>query len=181
MKIASITITLLVILALPLMLSSALAGDSEHNRKTLAGIDGVAVVVNDLNDALMRAGLTIRTLQTDVELRLRSVGIPIKTEKHGAWLVLNMSGFSSETKEADFIGYTSNASLEVHQWVRLMRNPSIETFVPTWFVNVVSNWNATAEIRELIRDRVDEFANAYLSVNQSGCTPGRVKVQVSPS
>jgi len=55
------------------------AGDSELDRATLRGLQGVDVIVENLTPEVERAGLTRQQLQTDVELRLRKAGIPLLT------------------------------------------------------------------------------------------------------
>ena len=67
-------------LALMVALASpVLAGDSPFERATLAGLNGVHVLVEGMNPDVERDGLAKSTMQTDVELRLRQVGIRVLT------------------------------------------------------------------------------------------------------
>src|SRR5437016_357782 len=72
------------------------ADDDEIARATLRGVEGVTVVVNRLDPEVERLGLTKQQLQTDVELQLRKVGIPVLTrEEQGktpdySWLYVDV-------------------------------------------------------------------------------------------
>src|SRR5437870_1323407 len=57
------------------------AQDSEHTRATLRGVQGLAVLVEDLRPGIEQAGLTKQQLIIDAELRLRKAGIPVMTRE----------------------------------------------------------------------------------------------------
>ena len=59
-------------LALPLA-----AAERDVRQRSLTGIEEVYVNIEDLNDTAKELGLTRDTLRTDVESRLRSVGIRV--------------------------------------------------------------------------------------------------------
>jgi hypothetical protein len=71
----------LILVLLLLASTGAQGGDTEGERATLRGLDGVQVVVEDLQPDVERNGLTRQQLQTDVELRLRKAGIRVLTEQ----------------------------------------------------------------------------------------------------
>ena len=56
------------------------ADDVKHTRATLRGIEGVNVLLEDLEPEVERAGLTTQQLHTDVEGQLRHAGIPVLTK-----------------------------------------------------------------------------------------------------
>src|SRR5207249_4173290 len=57
------------------------AGDSEADRATLRGVEGVDVLVEALKPEVERAGVTRQQLKIDVELQLRKAGIRVFTEE----------------------------------------------------------------------------------------------------
>jgi hypothetical protein len=140
-----------------------LAQDFESNRETLVGLSGFEVGVQgfDEEDADARLiSLTRSQLQTDTELRLRKAGIPI-TE--GRPYLLVSVDFTGCEEECGF-----SVAVQVNQLVLLDRDLSVRIVAPTWgksFVGVVSRSLARGAIRGAVGDCVDEFLNAYLSVN----------------
>jgi hypothetical protein len=123
------------------------------------------VLVESLKPAVKQAGLSRGQLVTDVELRLRSSGIKVLTETQchltpGApCLYLNVNAIPDG---GDFV---YSICLELAQRVRLDRSPSAGVFVaPTWHTGEVGPDDVNG-IRQAVRDRVDDFANDFLSVN----------------
>jgi len=144
------------------------AGDDEHTRATLRGVEGVKVVIEYLKPEVERAGLTVQQLQTDVELRLRQAGIRVLTqaERHGIpgrpWLYINVN--VSLRSEIPLAAYT--IQVQLNQDASLTTDGSLAA-VSTWsvgYIGTVGRAHLTT-IREDIRERVDEFINAYLSVH----------------
>src|SRR5882724_9880802 len=56
------------------------ADDGDFARATLQGLQGVYVLLEDIQPEMARAGLTTQQLQADVEERLRHAGIPVLTK-----------------------------------------------------------------------------------------------------
>lgn len=147
--------------------SAATAGDDEFSRRSLKGLAGVYVMVEPLGAEAERNGLNKTSVQTDAELKLRQAGITVLTqaESHktpgSPALYINVNIFGGPL-------YAFSIGMELYQDVRLDRDPS--TWIPgatTWSVTavgIVSRENFR-NIRDYIKDRVDEFINAYLSVN----------------
>ena len=141
----------------------------ERQRGSLAGLTGVSVVVERLRPEVEREGLTQLILRTDVELKLRQAGIRVLTETER----LEMPGapflylrVSTSTREA--MPYAFNIALELRQWVRLLRDPTLTTLGTTWYAvgstGIVGSRHV-ADIREVVRDAIDQFINAYLAAN----------------
>ncbi|MBI4628075.1 MAG: hypothetical protein HY729_05150 [Candidatus Rokubacteria bacterium] len=146
------------------------AVDNESERATLKGLPGVLVLVEDMNPEVERAGLARATLQTDVELKLRQAGIAVlsTTEMLAApgypHLYLNVATGAPRTAPGLYV-YSIQLSLK--QQVVVVRNTA---------VSLASTWSTTAKfgtvgadrlssVRESVRDQVDKFINAWLSVN----------------
>src|SRR6266550_4123844 len=108
-------------------------GDDETTRNTLAGLKGVQVLVESIKDEVQRDGLRESQIQTDVELKLRQAGISVLT--HEEWLStvglpflhVNVHAFKRPTSL-----YAFQVDIELHQKVRLIRNPSLTVLAPTW-------------------------------------------------
>ncbi|MFQ5875317.1 MAG: hypothetical protein ACE5JL_16175 [Dehalococcoidia bacterium] len=144
----------------------AWAGES----RTLSGLFGVEVVVENIKPEAERDGLTRAALQTDVELRLRQAGIRVLTKTQGLrtpgrpWLYLNVSTL----KRSDG-SYAYHASLGLKEYVRLERAPSRVELAETWqtlgIIGTVGIQRLHTVVREAVRDMVDAFINAYLAAN----------------
>jgi len=144
----------------------------EHARRTLQGLKGVRVVVEDIEPDAERDGLTQRELQANVELRLRRAGIAALTEKQlleaPGMPVLYVKidtrkGQSERTKGL----YAYSVHVGLYQLVRLSRDNRIAAGAETWYtagVNVVES-NHLRTVREDATEKVDQFINAYLAAN----------------
>src|SRR3989449_9257919 len=163
-----------VLAALALLFATAVSpllgqGDDESTRMTLAGVHGVRVVVRVSASAeVQKDGLSQSQLQTDVEVKLRQTGITVLGQQEaqsGPWLNVNFSTLNVSSTNAMGM-YAVCMSTELHQWVRLARNPSVRVWVSTW--SATGQFGTTAHlssVRERIRDMTDQFINAYLAAN----------------
>jgi hypothetical protein len=147
--------------------SAATAGDDEFSRRSLKGLAGVYVMVEPLGSEVEQGGLTKTSIQTDAELKLRQAGITVLTqaESHktpgSPALYIHVNGFGGPL-------YAFSMIAELYQDVRLDRDPS--TWIPgatTWSIDSVgiARRDNFRIIRDEIKDMVDQFINAYLSVN----------------
>ena len=142
--------------------------DNENTRATLKGISGVQVLVEYFNENAKNAGFDTRTFQTDMELKLRLAGIKVLTEKESfaapgsPYLYLSVSPVISKKRGPNF---PYAIDLELNQTVRLVRDPSIEAPGETWSIGSIGHGDIP-HIRESVKDYMDEFINAWLSVNQ---------------
>src|SRR5437879_10829863 len=84
-------------------------GDSQHTRKTLAGVKGVGVAVEPIKEDAERDGLGRDQVNTDVELKLRQAGVTVLTqEKAWSWAgaVYFIENFqTSKTTQGDLSAY----------------------------------------------------------------------------
>ncbi len=147
--------------------SAATAGDDEICRASLKGLKGVYVLIEPLQADVERGGLNKTSIQTDVELKLRQAGITVLTEAEmlaalgHPTLYINVNTHSGPM-------YAFSIRVELCQDVRLDRDPSLQlSDATTWSVGAVGTVgrNNFRDIRDHIKDSVDEFINAYLSVN----------------
>jgi len=154
--------SLLLLLLLPAL---ARASDLPMDRATLAGLSGVFVAVANVPHAI-KSQVDREILKTDIELKLRVLGIKVFNEAAAAgnkvMLYVIINGFTPPDFSPDRMAYT--AVITAEQRVRLVRDSAIETTAATWSTLVGGTGNF-AGIRHSIADGVDEFANAYLSVN----------------
>jgi hypothetical protein len=136
--------------------------DTPGERATLKGIEAVAVVVEDTNADAARDGLTRDQLQSDVEQRLRQAGITVDNHALGVLAV-----FVNTLKiESGFYAYAIR--VQFRQWVRMERNLTIAALASTWEASSVVGVIGTRALRDVrgsVRDRVDQFINAYLEQN----------------
>ncbi len=154
-------------LLLVLLTGSNAAADIEYERETLRGLRGIRVVVERLPPEAERDGLTRSTIQTDVELKLRQAGIPLLSRADrppgSPYLYVNVNTYQSR------VGlYAFSVQAGLVQFVILERNRNITSQATTWeatgSVGAVGS-EKLSEVRNAVRDMVDEFINAYLAVN----------------
>jgi len=144
------------------------AADNELTRATLRGVRGLEVLVESLEPTVEQAGLTRQQLQTDVELRLRKAGIHVLTRRE-AFAVLGAPCLEINLN----ILLRPNGSVSYNIHVELYQDASLKTdgslaIVSTWSVGAIGSVGSTGfidAIRSHVRDEVDEFINAYLSVH----------------
>ena len=159
------------------LVSPTLARERYGERESLAGLAGVYVLVEDMAPDVERNGLTRSTLQTDVEVKLRQAGIRVLglTDMVDTELAIALgSPFLYLRVVAgrvdEFPLYAVSISLELSQQVMLNRKTTIGPRIlvaPTWrtsWVGVVGT-KMLHQVRESVRDQVDQFVNAYLAAN----------------
>jgi hypothetical protein len=149
--------------------SAATAADTEFTRPSLKGLNAVEVLVESLSTEAERDGLNKTSIQTDVQLKLRQAGIRVLTRAERfetpGWPFLYIDVAVKLRTDVPVYAYSINVELE--QSVRLDRAPSIQLSATTWSVGSVGavGRNKLRTVRDDIKDHVDEFINAYLSVN----------------
>ena len=138
-------------------LSPLFAVDSELSRGSLAGLTSFGVLVEDLSPGATRLGLTREAIQTDVELKLRLAGIRIAST--------DLDGYLHIAASVTDDGTSACIQVEMLQYVVLARKMSISILAPTWSEGTVTKNYTAQQIRSVIKDNVDKFLNAWLSVN----------------
>jgi hypothetical protein len=145
--------------------------DDASTRRTLGGLHGVFVLVESIDSSVAGSGLGRTEVQMDVEVKLREAGIPVLTRMQSTtspgqpYLYVNLE--LSKVSGLDL--YAFHIAVQFVQNAHLDRNPSIEASdVGTWAATPIVGTVGLAyvrEIRDAIRDRIDQFINAYLAAN----------------
>jgi hypothetical protein len=149
----------------------ARALDTEVSRSSLRGLKGVAVVIEELPTESEQNGLTVSAIRTDVELKLRQAGIVVAplldpATAGDAALMVDVGILPDSNVNVPIWSFSIQVSLG--QNAALLRDPSI--FLPlatTWGVSgfgSVGKQNLRS-VRDFVKDLVDKFINAYLTVN----------------
>jgi hypothetical protein len=144
------------------------AADDEDTRTTLHNLSGVKVVIESLGPDMEGAGLSQQQLQTDVELQLRQAGLRVLTTEEWAqvpgrpWLYVNAQVLLIDNDLAVY-----SIRVEINQDAHLT---ALDAFadVVTWDkggIGATEMANLSPHVRDGLRDLVDTFIDAYLSVN----------------
>jgi len=181
MNIWKMTITLLAVSIAILTITSSSSAlfdrNQEDARSTLKGLRGIAVVVSfEADEMIRKIGLTEELIQADVELQMRSAGINLISKREDIknvpgfpQLVIQVVGYSILTKGDKEKGIAFFIQTELNQRMVLVRNPDINAMAGTWATSVVglgyTDQGIATDIRNGVKDCVDAFIKAYLSVN----------------
>lgn len=151
----------------------AYAIDNEITRRTMSGLKGVSIVVEELQPNIVKyaqkVGLTREQIQKDVEIKLKSTGI--KVFAMNEWLSAPgrpMLYINVNTHEFEKYLYAYDIKLEFQQVVFLEANPSIKTIAITWSTNMtgIANIGTLNSIRNNVGKMTDIFIEAYRSANK---------------
>jgi len=151
--------------------SAPLPQHDENTRRNLKGLKGVRVGISDLGTQAERDGLHMTDIQMDVELKLRLAGIKMLTEAErletpGAPR-LNIGVVAELSTDGRY--YIHFVVVKLDQNVRLERDLNERAFGATTWSSafLVGIWRREdlRRLRDDIKDKVDQFINAYLSVN----------------
>ncbi|MCX5811782.1 MAG: hypothetical protein NT178_04465 [Proteobacteria bacterium] len=171
MKKRSIVVLISIFFTLTLFLS-AYAIDTEITRKTMNGLQGVCVTVENIQPNIQKyaqkAGVTREQMQKDIETKLKSAGI--KALNREEWLTAPgkpMLYVNVNTHEYEKYWYAYDIKVELQQVVSLEMNPSIKTMADTWSTNMtgIANIGTLNLIRNNVGVLSERFINAYKSVN----------------
>jgi hypothetical protein len=151
-----------------LLLGAGTAGtaDTPGERESLRGLrlKAISVRVENPGPEAESDGITKSQLQTDVELRLRQSGILVADTSKVGDVYVNVNAL----KRDGGIGYVYSVVVQFDQPVTVSRTGN-SVIAATWTlpptVVFVSLPRASPAIREAVRDLVDKFINAFLSVN----------------
>jgi hypothetical protein len=137
--------------------------------KSLYGVKGIYVLVEELHEGAKTTGLTEKQLTTDIELKLRLAGIKVNTRKEAIasngrpYLLVNITAVGDE------YGYSYFVSLEFKQTVHLERKSKLLIVAATTWgrgrVGSRSKSQLKGGIRDSVKDKVDLFLNDYLTAN----------------
>jgi len=132
--------------------------DGEVPRRSLRGIETLDVLIEQLPESAQKLGLSKDSLQTDVELKLRQNSITVTDVK-------DLKSQATLYVLIDVIGTAASLSVSLGQPVRLIRDQSVFALATTWEVRGIASNPSAKFIREHVADMVDQFLNAWLSVN----------------
>lgn len=138
-------------------------------RDSLRGISDLKVVVEDLSEDAERAGLTRETLQAEIELRLRQLGIrvvgaeDVQKTPGNPYLYINVNAYLITDTQIFAVGI----DVSLRQYARLVNNPKILIPVATWDKSSTGDVgrDKLSSVRKAVLDYVNVFANDFLSVN----------------
>ncbi|HBE44329.1 MAG TPA: hypothetical protein DDW17_02455 [Deltaproteobacteria bacterium] len=152
--------------------SSAFAIGSDVTRKTLTGLKGVYVVVENLQPNIekyaSKFNLTKEQIQADVEGKLKGAGIEILSRDR--WLKTTgrpMLYVNINTHEYEKYWYSYTISIDLQQIVMLETNPEVKTFATTWSIEMtgIANIGTLGHICSNVATLIDRFIEAHKSVN----------------
>lgn len=164
----NLSITIFVVFGL---YSFTYAIDSDLTRRTLKGIKGVHVIVEDLQPHLKEYGqkcfLNRIQIEKDVENRLRSSGIEVLTRDR--WLKTEGRPllYINVNSHNDIFRVAYDVKIELRQIVSMEANPEIKTLASTWSINMtgIAGVEKLDIIRDALANLTDSFIKAYWGVN----------------
>jgi len=137
-------------------------GDGAIQRSSLRGLKTVQVIVEcaatDAADELPTS-----TLQTEVELRLRLAGLEVKAGRDSH---LHICVQPLQLQTSDHSVYS--VKVELNQAASLTRDSTIFLPMRTWhteLIGFVETRKLNEAIQDAVSDLMDQFVNAFLSVN----------------
>jgi len=157
-------------------IAPATASDSEIDRASLKGLQGVFVLIEDLNPPEEQAGLKTADIQADAEQQLKAAGIPLLSKAQNIdtpgmpTLYISVSVASSTATDL----WPFSIDVNIEQQATLKRSP--DTFVPTaitWHVGSIGAVEKSniRSVRERVTEQIAKFVNAYFKVNLTQINP----------
>jgi len=149
--------------------------DYERSSLSLRGLQEVCVFVS-YTTTTKEAGVDSRQIQADTELKLRLAGInAFSTED----LLSAVECLQTPARASLFVHlhvnkstwpvlgdvYFNSIKLELVQEACLIRDSSITVPTVTWHIDWCQLIGELKGTRDAVKDLVDQFVNAYLSVN----------------
>jgi hypothetical protein len=153
---------------LPLLAAPCAAGDSSMDRSTLRGLKAVKVVVDSPSHEVEREGVDRDHLRSTIEQKLRDAGITIDND------AVEFVGLTISSARAPHKPLISKAAVSLvvgiglYQIVLLNRDKTTKTVTETWGderVAPAASKGIERTVSEAVDDLVNEFVNAYRSVN----------------
>lgn len=152
--------------------SASNAIDSEVTRRTLAGIPGVTVVVEELQPNILKYAskfsITRDQLRTGAEASLANACITVLSYEQ--WLRTPGKPFLYivvNTNEYERYWFAYDIRIQLKQRVLLELNPSIVTMADTWGISMTGNVNIGKlnTLKENVNALLERFIDAYLAAN----------------
>jgi len=144
--------------------------DNEMTRSSLRGIREIFVLIQPIDSELIDLGITEKQILTAVELELRMAGINSLSEEQARKVpdcpILMIFLAVSMPKGEFYLTYA--VSLGLTQDIILTRDKTIKSVGLTWGCGPITGKigeGQTEHLKNKIRDLVDSFIYACLSVN----------------
>jgi len=158
--------TLLLAASLPFgccVLTAAQGSDS------MKGLIGVHVIVQQPSQEAEKDGLTKASIQTDVEVKLRSAGIRVLTREETLrapgrpYIYVNVDAM----RNSSLPFYAYNIRVELFQEAESIVRPGVTMSAITWQHTRVGTVGANnlRQARDDLKDDVDRFVNDWLTAN----------------
>ena len=154
-----------------LAITSRTAGqDVSLERESLAGLDGLHVLVDSINEDGQEGGLTRGALRTYLEVRLRQAQIRVLSEDESLALErAPLLGFTVLVLPLTKGGWAYSLSLEVRQVTCITGGVEVGTCLvrQTWDVGglYLTGKDLSDSVRGNVAELMDQLVNDYLAVN----------------
>ncbi len=160
---------LFVVSAIGIFAVTIYAAGAKWERVSLAGLQGVAVVVEQIDQKAKMYGLTSEALQADTVLKLRQNRIKVFSEQQRLqmpaipYLYINVNVVVRE----DIKFTAANTRVAFKQVVLLKRDPTNTCVATTWEAGDISMGKTAdlKDVREDVKALVDQFIKDYLAAN----------------
>ncbi len=151
---------LLVFLMIPA--GFGVAADTPLERATIRGLKAVNIVVDPLDQELVRAGLSSTAFRIRIEERLQQAGVPVDSNAR------EFLGLHVSSVRAKRMPVAMALTLALYQPVVLVRDNKIRTATITWNVETVMMSGDKAlqgSANQSVEELADEFVQAWRAVN----------------
>ena len=151
-----------------LVLPNQILSQTDSAIRTLKGFNTLKVEVERLAPDLQKAGITTEQIQSDVETKLRQVGLKVKntSETITPYAVLYVSVNSIDNGVG---GFAVSVTTSLNQLIVLDRDKSVSSVASTWesrsIVSVIKE--KVQAIRGFVNRQLDLFVSAYRKANAS--------------
>ncbi len=161
-----------ILCSMMIVVPSAYGVDTELTRRTMAGLQGITVMVEELQPNILRYAqrfnLTKEQMQKNIEQRLVKQGIQVMSGD--TWLKIPgkpVLYVNINTHEYEKYWYAFNITVNLQQIVALEANPKLKTLACTWDISItgVANIGTLNVISSNVEILIDRFIKAYWSVN----------------
>jgi hypothetical protein len=160
-----------IFLGLPSVASSAEPIGLDLGRESLRGLEGVYIIVMKLPAEIESKGLTRKSLQEDVESKLKQAKIKVLSVKE-ALFTEGVPSLDLDVKISDLrhpsekcSGYVYTIAVRLAQGVILSRDSKIVLQADTWKVEDYGQALKLDEIRSKVKNMIDTFVSSYQAAN----------------
>ncbi|MBN1843104.1 MAG: hypothetical protein JW883_12605 [Deltaproteobacteria bacterium] len=174
---SSVTAAFLVFIMLGFF-SASVAGGLDIGRISLKGLKGLHVAVRTLKPEIQNEGLTRKIIEKDVESRLNDAGIKTLTAMEcfstagGPSLDVDVKASKLKSGSEKSSGYIYTIDVRLAQGVTLDRDSMIALHADTWKTQDYGQVSKLEELRNKIKEKIDEFARSYKAANSDKAAPG---------